>query len=81
MYHFKYLPRLDARERVHDAFEFRFDREFRAIIVIEVLDTLATYLAPEFVLINYLMIELVMIASERLKGSASDLLKKPRDCV
>ncbi|MCD6503240.1 MAG: MFS transporter [Euryarchaeota archaeon] len=60
MYLMKYLPRLDVEERIADRFEFRFDREFRSILAIEALDILALYLAPEIVLINYMMIELGM---------------------
>ncbi len=55
MYLVKYLPRLDARERIGDVFTFRFDREFKAILTLEALEILALYLAPEIVLVNYMM--------------------------
>ncbi len=60
MYLVRYLPRLDVEERIGDRFEFKFDREFKSILAIEALDILALYLAPEIVLINYMMIELKM---------------------
>ena len=60
MYLAKCLPRLDARERVGDVFALRFDREFKAILAIEALEILALCLAPEIVLINYMMIALKM---------------------
>ncbi len=60
MYLARFLPKLDARERVGDVFTFRFDREFRAILAIEALEILALCLAPEIVLINYMMITLKM---------------------
>jgi len=56
----KYLPSLDARERIGDVFTFKFDREFRAILTIEALEILALSLAPEIVLVNYMMIDLKM---------------------
>ncbi len=60
LYLVKYLPRLDIEERIGDRFEFGFDREFKSILAIEALDILALYLAPEIVLINYMMVELGM---------------------
>jgi len=56
----KFMPSLDARERISDVFTFKFDREFKAILTIEALEILALYLAPEMVLINYMMITLKM---------------------
>ncbi|ABN70246.1 conserved hypothetical protein [Staphylothermus marinus F1] len=56
----KCLPRLDVRERISDAFSFKFDKEFKAILALEALDILALYLAPSIVLINYMMIVLKM---------------------
>jgi len=60
MYLVKYLPRLDAKERIRDVFTFKFDKEFKAILTIEALEIIALYLAPEIVLINYMMIVLKM---------------------
>ena len=60
MYLVRYLPRLDVRERIGDIFTFKFDREFKAILTIEALGILALCLAPEIVLINYMMVELKM---------------------
>ncbi len=56
----RYLPKLDAKERIGDVFTFKFDKEFKAILAIEALEILALCLAPEIVLINYMMIELKM---------------------
>lgn len=56
----KYLPKLDAKERVGDVFTFKFDKEFKAILAIEALEILALCLAPEIVLINYMMVVLKM---------------------
>jgi hypothetical protein len=56
----RYLPRLDATERISDTFTFTFDREFKAILAIEALEILALGLVPEIVLINYMMITLKM---------------------
>jgi len=51
-----FLPRLDAKERIEmERITFRIDREFRYILLIEALTTLAWYLAPEIVLLNYIV--------------------------
>jgi len=50
------LPRMDAKERVEvEKFEFRVDREFRLILLMEALTTLAWSMAPEIVLLNYVI--------------------------
>ena len=54
-YLMKYLPRLDVEERIGEEFKFKFDTEFKAILAIEALDTLANLLAPEIVLLNYML--------------------------
>ena len=51
----KYLPKLDAEERIGEEFKFKFDKEFKAILAIEALTTLAIQLAPEIVLLNYML--------------------------
>jgi hypothetical protein len=58
LYLWRFLPRLDVDERIGEGFIFRIDREFKAILVIEALDTLASRLAPEIVLLNYMIIVL-----------------------
>ncbi len=54
------LPRLEASEKIGDVFTFEFDREFKAILALEALEILALSLAPEIVLVNYMMITLKM---------------------
>ncbi len=50
------LPRLDVEERIGvEKFSFRFDREFRLILLIEALAILGWSLAPEIVLLNYVV--------------------------
>jgi hypothetical protein len=68
---------LDANERVGESFTFRVDREFKAILALEALDTLSMRLVPEIVLINYMYIVLgstffeimVVIASSLIAGA------------
>lgn len=60
MYLVKYVPKLDLKERISDIFTFKLDIEFKAILIIEALEILALSLAPEIVLINYMMISLNM---------------------
>ncbi|MEB3772067.1 MAG: hypothetical protein GSR82_00140 [Desulfurococcales archaeon] len=55
IYLFKGLPKLDMKERVGDIFTFKFDREFKAILTVEALEILAISLAPEIVLVYYMM--------------------------
>lgn len=56
IYLFKALPRLDRRERVEaEAPVFRVDKEFRLILLVEALVTAAWFMAPEFVLLNYVV--------------------------
>ena len=56
MYLLKFMPRLDVEERISvEKFEFRIDREFRLILVMEALITLAWSIAPEIVLLNYIV--------------------------
>ncbi len=73
----KYFPKLDVKQRIGEGFKFKFDREFKAILAIEALDTLATRLAPEIVLLNYMIIVLgltffdvmIVMASSLIAGS------------
>ncbi len=60
MYLVKNVPKLDLKERISDIFTFKLDIEFKAILTIEALEILALSLAPEIVLINYMMISLNM---------------------
>lgn len=56
MYLLKFMPRLDVEERISvEKFEFRIDREFRLILLMEALITLAWSIAPEIVLLNYIV--------------------------
>jgi len=56
MYLLKFVPRLDVEERISvEKFEFRIDREFRLILLMEALITLAWSIAPEIVLLNYIV--------------------------
>ncbi len=55
-YIIKFLPRMDAYERIRvSSFRFRVDREFKFIVFIEVLTIVAWSLAPEIVLLNYIV--------------------------
>jgi len=55
-YLLKALPRMDAEERVEvGAPKFRVDAEFRAILLLEALLTLAWGLAPDIVMLNYVV--------------------------
>ncbi len=55
-YLLKALPRLDKRERIEsEAPVFRIDKEFRLILLVEALVTAAWSMAPEFVLLNYVV--------------------------
>ncbi len=56
IYLLKALPRLDRRERVEaEAPVLTVDREFRLILLVEALVTAAWFMAPEFVLLNYVV--------------------------
>jgi len=56
VYLLKALPRLDRVERLEiESFEFRVDREFIFILLIEALVMFAWSLAPEIVLLNYIV--------------------------
>jgi len=74
LYIAKALPRMGVAERISEGFTFRIDREFRAILLLEVLDTLIIYLAPEIVLINYLMFTLGMSFFEVMTVVALSIL-------
>lgn len=59
LYLIKYVPKLDVKERMGQrGFAFKFDKEFKAILTIQALDILASYLAAEIVLLNYMIIGL-----------------------
>ncbi len=52
----KALPPLDARERIGvEKFRFRVDREFKLILLVDALAMLGWSLAPEIVLLNYIV--------------------------
>ncbi len=55
-YLYKSLPRLNVNERVEPMeFVFRVDAEFRLILLMEALTTLAWTLAPAIVMLNYII--------------------------
>ena len=71
-YLLKFLPRLDVKERTSvEKFVFRIDREFRLILLIEALDTLAWSIAPGIVLLNYIVNVLGMTLFEAMVVEAS----------
>ncbi len=56
IYLLKYLPRLNASERIsHVRLEFRVDNEFKLILLLEALLSLAWSIAPVIVLLNYVV--------------------------
>ena len=55
-YLLKFIPKLDIKERISiERFEFKIDKEFKLILVVEALVTLAWSIAPEIVLLNYVV--------------------------
>ena len=68
----KFLPRLDVEERISaEKFMFRIDREFRLILLVEALITLAWFIAPEIVLLNYIVHALGLTLFEAMVVEAS----------
>jgi MFS family permease len=56
VYLLKFIPRLDVEERISvGRFTFRIDEEFKLILLAEALITLAWSMAPEIVLLNYIV--------------------------
>ncbi|MET1159559.1 MAG: hypothetical protein ABWW65_01225 [Thermoprotei archaeon] len=56
IYLLRFLPRLDVEERIGvEKLVFRIDKEFKLILLIEALITLAWSMAPEIVLLNYIV--------------------------
>ena len=56
MYLLKFLPKLGVEERISaESFVFRIDKEFRLILLVEALLTPAWSIAPEIVLLNYIV--------------------------
>jgi len=56
IYLLKALPKMDKRERIEsEAPVFRVDKEFRLILLVEALVTAAWFMAPEFVMLNYVV--------------------------
>jgi len=71
-YLLKFLPRLDVKERISvEKFVFRVDREFKLILLIEVLDILAWSIAPGIVLLSYIVKVLCMTLFEAMVVEAS----------
>jgi len=72
VYLLRFLPRLDLEERIGvERFEFRIDREFRVILLIEGLTMLAWSIAPEIVLLNYVVNVLGLTLFEAMVVEAS----------
>ncbi len=66
------LPRLDRKERIEsEAPVFRVDKEFRLILLVEALVTAAWFMAPEFVLLNYVVNVLGMTLFEAMVVEAA----------
>jgi len=58
-YLWKFLPPVGREERISpEKFTFKIDKEFKFLLLIEALFTLAWSLAPEIVLLNYVIFEL-----------------------
>ncbi len=56
LYLLKFIPRLDVEERISvEKLMFRIDKEFKLILLAEALVTLAWSMAPEIVLLNYIV--------------------------
>lgn len=56
LYIVKFLPKLDFEERIEIAtFKFKVDREFQLILLLEAILVLAWSMAPEIVLLNYVL--------------------------
>jgi len=56
LYLVRFLPRLDFEERIEvKTFKFRVDQEFRLILLLEAILMLAWSMAPEIVLLNYVI--------------------------
>lgn len=56
IYLLKALPKMDVKERIKiEKFTFKIDSEFKIILLIEALSTLAWALAPNIVLLNYII--------------------------
>ncbi len=55
-YLYRFLPPLSREERIEpEKFTFKIDREFRIILLVEALTTLAWRLAPSIVFLNYVV--------------------------
>ena len=56
LYIVKFLPKLDFEERIEmKALKFKVDREFQLILLLEAILVLAWSMAPEIVLLNYIL--------------------------
>ncbi len=72
LYILKYIPRMNKEERIEaEVFTFRFDKEFKLILLLEALITLAWSMAPEIVLLNYIINVLGMTLFEVMLVEAS----------
>jgi len=67
-----FLPRLDVEERISsEKFTFKVDKEFKLILIVEALVILAYSLAPEIVLLNYVVNTLGLTLFEVMVVEAS----------
>ncbi len=72
LYIYKFIPSLGRGQRIEpEKFRFRVDREFKLILVIEALTTLAWSMAPIIVLLNYIVNTLGLTIFEALLVEAS----------
>ncbi|RLG78267.1 MAG: MFS transporter [Thermoprotei archaeon] len=56
LYILKFIPKMGKEERIEaGTFTFRIDKEFKLILLLEALITLAWSMAPEIVLLNYVV--------------------------
>ncbi len=91
LYLVKFLPKLDAEERIKTkAFKFKVDREFQLILLLEAILTLAWSMAPEIVLLNYvvnvlgktlfevMLVEVFMSSASFLATFVSERIKREK---
>ena len=91
LYLIKFLPKLDVKERIEaETFKFKVDPEFRLILSLEAILTLAWSMAPEIVLINYvinvlkktlfevMLVEVFMSSASFLATFVSERIKREK---
>jgi len=91
LYLIKFLPKLDVKERIEaETFKFKVDPEFRLILSLEAILTLAWSMAPEIVLMNYvinvlkktlfevMLVEVFMSSASFLATFVSERIKREK---